>query len=222
MQESAYNQIQGLILNMELSPGEAVTEISISERLGIGRARVREALKKLEQEGLIITRNRRKRVHLLTITELEEIFDIKSRLETFVVSAAARQGSSKNHRILDSILEEMREAVEIEADTEEEEKNRLQAWLASDRKLHSYLYEMADNQKIEQILENLDLQWQRLRLGMYTLEGRMERSYREHKAVIEAIKAGNPEEASRNMRKHIEKVKGELVRLFRMFHYPVE
>ena len=66
---------------MDIKPGELVTEISLSKRLKIGRTPIREALKKIEQEGLIFTLKHRKRVYVLTLKELEEIFDIKICLE---------------------------------------------------------------------------------------------------------------------------------------------
>ena len=82
--ESAYKRIQDLILGMDIKPGETITENALSNRLGIGRTPVREALKKLEQEGLIITTNRRKRVNVLTVKEIADIFDIKACLEANV------------------------------------------------------------------------------------------------------------------------------------------
>ena len=97
----------------------------------------------------------------------------------------------------------------------------MDAWLVADRKFHRFLYEIADNSKIDQIMSTLDMQWQRMRLGMYTLEGRMQRAYEEHLAITEAIIAGDPQEASRLIRLHVEKVKDELVKLFKMFHYPI-
>ena len=220
--ESAYERIQDLILGMDIKPGETITEIALSNRLGIGRTPVREALKKLEQEGLIITTNRRKRVNILTIKEIEDIFEIKCCLEAHVAQTAARVCNSKDVKAFEKILGDMKQAAHQRVNTEEEEQKRLDAWLNADRRFHHQLFEMSGNSKIEQITRNLDLQWQRLRLGIYTLEGRMIRSFDEHNSIIQAVIAKEPEEAGKRMAEHLTKVKNELVKLFKMFHYPVE
>ena len=76
--QEAYDAIQGLILSSKIEPEQVITELGLSEQLKIGRTPVREAIKILEQEGLIVRENRRKRVYLLTIKEAQEIFDIKN------------------------------------------------------------------------------------------------------------------------------------------------
>lgn len=220
--ENAYDQIQELILGMDIKPGETITEIALSNLLGIGRTPVREALKKLEQEGLVITTNRRKRVYVLTVKELEEIFDIKICLESNVAYEAAKKIKNPEINALKKILEEMKVASEIEVNNEADEQRRLKSWMAADRKLHHMLFTLAGNSKIEQIIRNLDLQWQRLRLGIYTLEGRIQRSYGEHADVVNAVIAKTPKEASKAMKLHLGDVKAELIKLFKMFHYPIE
>lgn len=217
----AYEQIQNLILGMDIRPGETITEIALSNRLGIGRTPVREALKKLEQEGLVITVNRRKKVYVLTVKELEEIFEIKVCLESRVASKAAKKISPAEAKHLSKILADMKAASELVINSEEDEKKRLDTWMEADGKLHHALFQIADNAKVEAIANNLDLQWQRLRLGMYTLEGRIQRSYLEHELIINEILDKKPKEAGQAMDSHLTNVKNELVKLFRMFNYPV-
>ena len=86
----AYAAIQELIMSSKIKPGEMITESGISERLSISRTPVREAIQKLEQEGLIFTEKRRKYVYVLTVKEIEEIFDIKICLESTMSIPAAR------------------------------------------------------------------------------------------------------------------------------------
>jgi len=218
--EDAYTKIHDLILGMEIKPGEAITEISLSKRLLIGRTPVREALKKIEQEGLIFTTNHRKRIYILTLKELEEIFDIKICLESYVSECAANNCSAQYSKQLKNALKEMEIAVSLSIQNEEEEKKRLNDWLISDRNLHHLIFKMADKPKIEPIIRTLDLQWQRLRLGIYTLEGRMNRSYLEHETFVQAIIDKKPEEANNLMKLHLKNVSSELIKLFKMFNYP--
>ena len=103
-------------------PGEAITEISLSKRLGIGRTPIREALKKIEHEGLIFTTNHRKRIYILTLKELEEIFDIKICLESYVAECAANNCNSRIASQFQKALKEMELAVSLKVTNEEEEK----------------------------------------------------------------------------------------------------
>ena len=83
--EKAYDRIKDMILTMKIKPGEIVSENNLSKQLGISRTPVREAIKALEQEGLIIASNRRKRVYVLTVKEIEEIFELKKAIESAAV-----------------------------------------------------------------------------------------------------------------------------------------
>lgn len=219
--ENVYNSILDLILGMKIKPGEAITEMSLSKELKLGRTPVREALKKIEHEGLIVIKNQRKYVYVLTLKELEEIFDIKICLESFVAECAALNQNPKYSAELRKILSAMAAAASYPVNNEDDEKKRLNEWLTADRNLHHQLFKMADKPKIEPIILNLDLQWQRLRLGIYTLEGRIIRSYVEHEKFVQAIFDMKPTEAAKLMREHLTTVSSELIKLFKMFNYPV-
>ena len=93
--EEAYNYVKKLILSTKLKPGEIISEQSLAEELGISRTPVREALRKLEQEGLIVSNKRRKQVFILTMKDMEEIFDIKEVLESNIARWAAEKGKDE-------------------------------------------------------------------------------------------------------------------------------
>ena len=219
--EQAYQTIQNLILTMQIKPGEAVTENALSEQLGIGRTPVREALKKLEQEGLIETENRRKRVYVLTIKEVSDIFDIKVRLESAVARWAAERGSEQGKKMLKKVLKGMQEVVKKNPVSDKDEEKILNEWLDVDKQLHQILFQMADNKKVEQIISNLNKQWHRLRIGIYAMEGRMHRSYSEHQLFVEAVIDGNPDAAEEYMKSHLENLKKELIKILKLFNYPM-
>ena len=220
--QKAYELIQKMILQMEVKPGEVVTEISLSERLGIGRTPVREALKRLEQEGLITTSNRRKRVYVLTVKEVEEIFDIKVFLEGKVARMAARNRTEKDRKLLVKTFQAMMDIAETEVTEGKEEEEKLKEWIEADHKLHAALFHIAGNKKIEHIIESLNLQWQRMRIGIFMLEGRIKKSALEHEVFVNAVIDGKPEEAEAAMVVHLEAVKKELVNILKFFHYPLQ
>ena len=92
--EKAYDEIKHLILVMGIRPGENLSENALAARLGISRTPVREALKALEREGLVVSERGRKRAFVLTIRDVDEIFDLKIALEGKVARWAAERGSA--------------------------------------------------------------------------------------------------------------------------------
>ena len=218
--EQAYETIQGLILQMEVKPGETVTETALSARLGLSRTPVREAVKRLEQEGLIVTTNRRKRVYILTIREMEELFDLKICIEGAVARWAAERGDPDSRRRLREALALMKRIAGSRPADPAKEQVWLDVWLDSDRRFHEALFDMAANKRARQVIRNCNMQWHRLKLGMLTLEGRIERSAAEHEAIARAVLDGKPAAASRAMETHLRNLQKELVKVMRILHYP--
>jgi len=220
--DAAYHAIQDLIMSMHIKPGEVVTETALSDKVGIGRTPVREALKVLEQEGLIVTKNRRKRVYILTVKEIEEIFDLKISIEGYLVKKAAEQGDKASFSKLSKCTKEMRKLASITPRNENEEQQKLDKWLEVDKELHTIIFNIANNKRAEQVIRNLNTQWHRLRVGIYTMEGRMEKAVEEHEKFVGAIVSGNGDEAEMQMRTHLDNLKRELVKILKLFHYPID
>ncbi len=220
--EQAYETILDLILNMQLKPGETVTEIALAERLDMGRTPVREALKKLEDDGLIITNNGRKRVYVLTLKEVAEIFDLKICLEGAVAKWAAKRAGQEDLKALEATLKKMKHISEQTVRTDEEREARLQQWLKQDQQLHRCIFKMADNQRAQRVIEGLNRQWHRLRIGIYTLQGRIERSYVEHENVVIPILEQDATAAAAAMKSHLSNVKRELLQILEVFRYPAD
>ncbi len=220
--DKAYSSIRKLIVGMKINPGDAITELALAEQLAIGRTPVREALKRLEQDGLIITQNRRKTVHTLSAKEVAELFDIKICLESATAAWAAERGTDADRAELKKALDEMRLlAQEPPADVwQDTDSVFLQRWLAADQQLHRLLFQMAGNSRAAEIVQKLNLQWHRLRVGIYTIEGRIERGFAEHETFVQAVLNRDSEAARTAMSDHLTNLKNELIRLMKVFHYP--
>lgn len=216
----AYEKIKDLILNSQLQPGQAVTETALSEDLGLSRTPVREALHELEQEGLIITKNRRKRVYMLTVREIEDIFDLKIEIESAVAGWAARRGTKRQCQRLNTIFKKMKWLAQRRPGDPRKEEVWLNKWLAADRQLHELLFQMAGNKRAKQTIQNLNSQWHPMKLGMLTLEGRIEKSAIEHERFIREVYAQHPSQAQKQMRIHLQNLKRELVKIMKLAHYP--
>lgn len=218
--DEAYESIQQLILSTRIRPGESVTENALASELGLGHTPVREALTQLEQDGLIVSTNGRKRVYTLTVKEVVEIFDIKIALESALVKWATANATDQDVAYLRQVIGEMK-AIAIERpESDREREQYLSQWLAKDRQLHERIFLLADNRKAVEYIRRLNIQWHRLRVAVYALEGRIVRSAEEHEDFVQHIIDRQPEAAEQAMKGHLENLKGELVKAMQLFHYP--
>jgi DNA-binding GntR family transcriptional regulator len=218
--QKAYAKIKGLILSARLRPGQAVTETALSKSFGFSRTPIREALHELEREGLIITRNRRKRVYMLTVSEIEDIFDLKIEIESAVAGWAARRGTKSQFQQLNKISSQMQRLARHRPVNEQKEQAWLNKWLVADRKLHALLFTMAQNKRAQQIIQNFNSQWHQMKLGMLALEGRIEKSAVEHDQIVREVCAQRSIQAQKQMRTHLQNLKRELVKIMKLSHYP--
>ncbi len=220
--ETAYTTIRDSILNMTLKPGEMVSEETLSKKLGISRTPVREAFKRLEQEGLIVSQNRRKRVYILTISEIEELFDVKCAVEGHVALLAAERKTPELARRLGEIMEKMRRfpVAELGPGGRGEDGPALAAWLAIDEEYHAALYLMARNRRAAELIAGLNRQWHRLRMGINAMEGRVEKSIAEHIELGETILRGDGGAARDLMIRHLSNLKRTIVSIMNIFHFP--
>jgi GntR family transcriptional regulator, rspAB operon transcriptional repressor len=216
----AYEGIKQRILSMELKPGEVISENKLSQQLQISRTPIREALKQLEQDGLIVSSNRRKRVFMLTIHEVEEIFDLKIAVESHIARWAAERGDAAAQTSLQHVVQQMRQFAEVPPDENTEVHAWTAEWLEVDEQFHALLYQMAGNKRAEQIIRNLNYQWHRLRVGLLAMEGRIEKSVAEHQAIAQAVIAGDGPGAEAAMQEHLSNLKRMIVTIMSAFHFP--
>jgi DNA-binding GntR family transcriptional regulator len=211
-QQKAYDYIKSQILNLGYKPGMVITDTQIAAELKISRTPVREAFHRLENEGMLTSEAHRGwRVYTLSLDDIHEIFDIKVVLEGMLARNAAECEDEKLRTTLENSLEKMIEATENK-DPED--------WYDADVLLHDTLFEMNSNDRAYRIISNLNDQWHRVRIGFAALEGRMERSTKEHIAFVQAILARDGDEAEHQMRIHMNNVREELVRLLEKLVLP--
>jgi DNA-binding GntR family transcriptional regulator len=218
--EKAYDEIKALILSLGVKPGETLSENPLARRLGISRTPVREALKALEREGLVVSEHGRKRAFVLSIRDVEEIFDMKIALEGRVARWAAERGSAADRAALARVARRMRALADRAPQSGSARDEWHGRWLATDEEYHTLLFRMAANRRAEDCIRVLNSLWHRLRLGMITVEGRIGRSTGEHDRIAHAVAAGNAAEAGRLMEEHLRRLKEMLMGVMAAFHYP--
>lgn len=212
----AYDRILKAIIDSELRPGDTVTEIQLAQKFGFGRTPVREAIMRLENEGFIVSSDRKKRIYILFPKDIDEIFALKQSIESMIAAQATEKATSRDKRELTKMLAEMRSLKNGESSQHDAYVKR---WLELDSDFHNLLFRVANNSRAAGVVDNLNLQFLRINLGMLVLEERVEKAIREHLEIGEAILAGNQNEASQLMYDHLENVKQTIIALMRTFYY---
>lgn len=211
-QQQAYDYVRERIINLGFKPGEFITDAQITEQLKISRTPVREAFQRLEKEGLLVNEARKGwRVYMLDLEDIHEIFELKITIEGMLISKAAACTDAGLRKDLADALADMKVSVEA---------NDSETWLQADIHLHNTLFLMANNERAEQIIKNLNDQWHRLRLGYVALQGRTTTSLVEHEAFTRSVLSGDAEKAERQMREHLARVRDDLINLVKKLVMP--
>ena len=195
--QEATDLIRRLILRGDLASGERLVEERLGELLGLSRTPIREALHRLEQEALLIKRPRGGyEVRPLTAAEVEEAMGVRGVLEAYAAELAARRATPKVMRELDRCLEQFEEAL---ARGDEERLLELNV------RFHDLLYQAADSQLLERLLGELKDELERISRVMMSNMPAGHWSAEEHRAVVLAIKAHDPDTAARLAKEHVER-----------------
>ena len=180
-----------------LKPGERLMEIQLAEELGVSRTPVREAIRKLELEGYVIMMPRRGTyVANLSIRDVNEVFEIRTSLDSLASGLAAE-------RITDEELERLqRLLVRI---SEYAETNDMEKIVETDTEFHDLLYQASRNTRLVGIIFNLREQLTRFRTTSMAFPGRLAATLEEHRRIVEAIAQGDVKEAQAAAEYHMEK-----------------
>jgi DNA-binding GntR family transcriptional regulator len=201
----AYQFVKTRIMNRDLKPNQFLTDGQIAKELHISRTPVREALQLLEHEGLLVRQAKRGwKVHSLALKDIHEIFDVKETLESMIAGRAAECKDEAKRSKLRKLMERMKKAAAA--------RNH-EAWREADLELHQTIFDMGGNDRASRVINDLNAQWYRVRIGLIAMEERVERSIREHEAIVSSILARKPDEAEDRMRTHLNNLRHELERV---------
>lgn len=198
--------LRELIFSGALPAGSDHLESELAEQLGMSRTPVREAVVLLESRGLVEVRPRRGvRIRPVSAADMREIYDVLTVLECMSAEQAARRGPcNAGLEALGIAINDMEQA--IEADDRK-------AWAAADDRFHDELVRLGGNQRVVKIVEWMSDQVRRARATTLYLRPMPVKSNEDHRAVFEAIRAGDPERAGQVHRQHREQARDVLVDL---------
>ncbi|MGH3098814.1 MAG: GntR family transcriptional regulator [Streptosporangiales bacterium] len=203
--DAVTRHLRDAILSGTLGDGQRIVERDIAEELGVSRGPVRDALRQLEAEGLVVSTPRRgSRVASLKPDDGREIMTLRTVLEPLTVSFLLETEDAQPFESLHEILDRLRAACERD--------DWSQAVLL-DFALHRQMYVLSGQRRLLRVWDDLApplLHIFRLNRHLYDEIGQV---YRNHAALLETIESGDPAAADRAIRHHVTQFQPQLLAL---------
>lgn len=196
LRDVVFENLRTAILEGNLKAGQRLMEVQLAEQLGVSRTPIREAIRKLELEGLVVMLPRKGAyVANMSFKDLIDVLEIRATLEGLAASLAAERRRDED------ITELERVSKEFEVSVREANIDNV---LKKDVEFHEKIFLMANNKKLYQLITSL---WEQVHRFRVTYVSNYEASLSlvdEHNRILEAIKSGDSELAKRYATEHIE------------------
>jgi DNA-binding GntR family transcriptional regulator len=197
-------EIRAAIFEGRMKPGQRISQVELAERYGTSRLPVREALRTLDQEGLVtLVPNAAARVARLEPAEFDEIYRMRARLEPLLLSESILRLSQPQLQLLRRLVDEM-EAAWRGSD--------LHHWQELDEQFHATAYSAAPMPQLVRLIEGW---WKKTRpyRRLHTLFSpdhlQMKLTEAEHRLILDAIERRDPADAERVLVIQIERTRRE-------------
>lgn len=195
LREIVYEELKREILVGEIAPGTRMMEIELADEMGVSRTPVREAIRKLEKEGLV-TIEPRKGAYAsdVSIKDMVDVLEVREDLEAM---AAQKVNKDEKQALIEATME-YKEAVESE---------RTEDIIRCDEKFHQLIVNCSGNKTLVQLFSQVQELALRFRYLYYDDFSRYERMPMEHREIEEAILSGDYEKARVAAGEHVKKLK---------------
>lgn len=196
LRDVVFNTLRQAILKGELEPGERLMEIQLAERLGVSRTPIREAIRKLELEGLVLMIPR-KGAEVAKISEksLRDVLEVRRSLEELAIELACQRIDEAGITELENAQAQFVEAVRTE---------NTMTIAETDEHYHDIIYNATENSRLVQMLNNLREQMYRYRLEYIKDASKHQILIVEHDLILKALKRRQISEARFAIREHID------------------
>ncbi|MFV9511615.1 GntR family transcriptional regulator [Tepidibacillus sp. LV47] len=196
----AYMEIKNAIINHSITPGQTLYERDLSEKLGISRTPVREAIQQLEIEGWVKSIPRKGiYVNDISIKDVEEVFQLRKANEVLVMELVISRITDEEINILEEMF------------TSQSKITDVKSFILFDTNFHVYLAELSGNQRLVQLMKSLSDQIHWFGIQALHQSGRTNEALKEHAQIIETIKNKDLERARIAIHEHIEKTRAAIL-----------
>ena len=203
--EQVAERLRVRIYAHELPPGGWIDEQALALEYGISRTPLREALKVLAAEGLVVLKPRRGcYVTQLSEQDIDEVFPVMAMLEGRVAELAAHRATSADFARLAAIHEELEKHAAA---------NSADRFFEANQRFHTALQEIAGNRYLAQLIDDARKVIKLTRRDSLRLEGRLKQSLQEHREILEALRAKDAASARQSMHDHLLSGRAALARL---------
>ena len=208
LRDVVFNTLRKAILTGQLKPGERLMEVHLASRLGVSRTPIREAIRKLELEGLVIMIPRRgAEVARITEKSLKDVLEVRRALDALSVELACDRITQEDiSRLLEACRAFERAVREGDASVIASE----------DVALHDIIVEATGNVRLQQLVNNLSEQMYRFRFVYIKEESQHDNLIAEHREIYESIVSRDKERAAAAARLHIDNQERSIIRQIRL------
>ncbi|RFU70501.1 GntR family transcriptional regulator [Peribacillus saganii] len=190
-----YGVLRSKIIDGDYTPGESIVEAALSEELGVSRSPIREAIRLLEQDGLIMQEGSQKIIRKFTIKDIKEVYQCRTGLEILAANLAT-------NNITSPLIDRLQELLQLseKATYENDHKNVVKYNIL----FHNAIVHASDNLTLINIYQNLSGLFMYYRNSIFHNYHRDEKFLDEHKRIIQSIASGDPISAENSMKDHME------------------
>ncbi|MCI9318610.1 MAG: GntR family transcriptional regulator [Lachnospiraceae bacterium] len=208
LRDVVFNTLRQAILTGELKPGERLMEIHLAKKLGVSRTPIREAIRKLELEGLVTMIPRRgAEVAQITEKSMNDVLEVRRALDVLCVELAC-------DRITEEELEQLKAACEaFEAAVKTKDAKKI---AHADVALHDIIVCATGNQRLIQLVNNLSEQMYRYRFEYIKDSSQHERLVEEHRVIYQSLVEKDKEAVSQAAKTHIDNQEISIIRQIRL------
>ena len=206
IRNQVYQILKDDICEGRFAPGQWLQENELAERLCVSRSPIREALRQLASDGLVVEiPNKGAFVKEFTARDIEEIFDLRVLLEDYAISKLQHHLTTADMQQLIDCLNEMERL--------HAQKN-LRAYTDMDSKLHGLLIELCGNSLLESMYARIHSLNQQFRIYSLTSTQRFNESMEEHRDIVHCLLTNNADEARAINKRHLQLAKDKIIQHF--------
>lgn len=196
--ELAYEKIKQLILEEEIQPGDMIGENQVAEYLNMSRTPIREAIRRLEAEGVLYAKKGLGTfLRTLTLKDIKDIFEVRESLEIIAAHTAIKEITYEE---VDELKDEFLTLLERYHSGETIDKMEFGR---IDGKIHSLVVERSENEYVKILMEQINFKVSRYRMISYKVALDLEESTRQHLDLLDCIKERNEEKFAKHIAEHI-------------------
>lgn len=214
------DDLRDAILSHDLEPGMRIAEDGLAVQLGVSRGPVREALMRLEREGLVtIERHKGARVASWTATDIEEIYSMRKVLEVLAFEWACKNATPEDLEAMEEVLDQYSRLTEKERIPKEISKYDLE--------FHSRVFVAAHHQRLNKTWEILRSQIHALLVYTWSKDDETNKKYlpqwgAAHREIVEVIRSKQVKKGKALIIDHIDQGQQRTTRHFAEMHFPID